>query len=360
MRSIFSQKLKTFYLLSGVLFSGTIYAQSDECATATPLTISSTCSPVAGTTSGSTLSANAPIPPPCIITSGGQRDVWYSFVASEPAHDVILSNVTVTNAAATTWAIGLAVYSGSCIAPVYDSCDNAYVLAPGFGKATAELPLTGLVIGNTYYVRVWADRVSSATDYNFDICVLGTIPLPAATSALSGILSPGNVPQLSWNTLTEHNNKGFEIQRADDSKNFRTAGFVGSQAKDGNSKEKLSYNFTDREKINGLAYYRLQQTDRDGKTAFSNVVRLSSVKEEDAFSVVVAPNPVKDMVSVNTYGIRGNNSMIYVTDVTGKVISRLKGQGPETKIDLGAFANGIYLIRYVDDIHTQTVKVNKK
>jgi len=178
-------------------------------------------------------------------------------------------------------------------------------------------------------------------------------------SNLTGKIASGNLAQLSWNTLTEQNNKGFEIQRSIDGKNFNTVGFVASKANGGNSNEKIAYNFTDREKVNGSVYYRLQQTDIDGKTALSNVVRLST-KENGAFEVIAAPNPVKNAVTVRTVGVQASNAIITVTDVTGKVMSTMAVNSNETVIDMNNFAQGIYLIKYTDAEHNETIKVSKQ
>jgi len=63
--------------------------------------------------------------------------------------------------------------------------------------------------------------------------------------------------ELNWATLSETNNKGFEIQRSDDATNWEVLGFVEGQ---GNSRDEINYSFIDKnpEKVN---YYRLNQVD---------------------------------------------------------------------------------------------------
>ncbi len=147
--------------------------------------------------------------------------------------------------------------------------------------------------------------------YDYDGINVGSIgsvyvsgsALPVTMDKLKGQINERGLAQLSWKTLSEQNNKGFQVQRSVDGINFSTVGFVGSQAANGNSQAVINYSFTDAEAVSGTAYYRLQQTDIDGKTTLSNTVRLSA-KENGAFEIVAVPNPVKDKLSLKTYGVR--------------------------------------------------------
>lgn len=109
----------------------------------------------------------------------------------------------------------------------------------------------------------------------------------------------------------------------------------------------------------GWAYYRLQQTDIDGKTALSNTVRLSA-KENGAFEIVAVPNPVKGKLALKIYGIRGDNAKVQISDFSGKVVRKMNITADETYIDMSSIANGIYLLKYTDGTLTQTIKISKQ
>ncbi len=102
--------------------------------------------------------------------------------------------------------------------------------------------------------------------------------------------------KLSWTTQTEQNNKGFEVQRSIDGTNFGTIGFENSKAKNGSANTSLNYTFTDSKPTAGNNYYRLAQTDMDGKKSLSNVVL---VKREDSRirMSVIYPNPVNSKLN---------------------------------------------------------------
>jgi hypothetical protein len=134
---------------------------NDECSGAIQLTASATqnCgTSYSGTTTGATPSLDAA--PSCSATGAGD-DVWYSFVATNTIHNVLISNATNTAAAA--------IYTGSCgsLTQVAGACGSS----PD-GSAYAA----GLVIGQTYYVRVYSTSTVGGTYTNFDICIVGGSP----------------------------------------------------------------------------------------------------------------------------------------------------------------------------------------
>lgn len=75
--------------------------------------------------------------------------------------------------------------------------------------------------------------------------------------------------ELSWSTLTEVNNSGFEIERSLDNELFTKVGFVEGR---GTTTEKQIYSFVDNKVQTGVTYYyRLKQVDLDGKFTYSEV-----------------------------------------------------------------------------------------
>lgn len=125
---------------------------NDECNTAENLIAASTntCNPTPGSTVGATMSTQTA--PTCSGT-GINDDVWYSFIATATSHTVFLSNASTTTAAA--------VYSGTCGTLTEIGC------------ASTTASVTGLTIGNTYYVRVYSTSTLATTYSTFDICILG-------------------------------------------------------------------------------------------------------------------------------------------------------------------------------------------
>jgi hypothetical protein len=103
-----------------------------------------------------------------------------------------------------------------------------------------------------------------------------------------------NKTLLQWNTFSESNNKGFEVERSTDGVVFNVLAFVPSKATTGDSTKPLSYNFTDAFKANKV-WYRLRQLDKDGKFSLSNTVL---VLHQASGNFQLLPNPVNDYVQL--------------------------------------------------------------
>lgn len=316
---------------------------ADNCSWAIDISDGSTHS---GDNTGATVSTFPPAASNnCSSPFGsGANDVWYKVTAGSNGQ------LTVTQEVPDSTDLTLEVLSGDCSNLTEISCDAS---SYSIGVNTVEFTATA---GTTYYIRTYG--WSGTEEGPFSIQASGT-PLPVTMTLLEASLIPGNIARLQWATLDEQNNKGFDIQRAADGRNFHTVGYVGSQAENGHSSRKLEYTFTDKDAVKGDVYYRLQQVDRDGKTTLSNTVRLS-VKEGSAFSITAVPNPVTDKLVLNITGTQGDHAMLTVSDVTGKVVKTAVVSSNATVIDMAGLSRGMYLIRYVDGLHNESIKVSKQ
>ncbi len=137
---------------------------NDECSAAIGLTVNADylCGVFAsGTTAGATDSG---VEPTLSVSGYPDNDVWYSFVATQTAHRITLTNVVAVIGTDTDMGIG--VYNGPC---------GALTLVGSSDPDTYNL--TGLTIGNTYLVNVygWYELADDGAQATFDICV-GTDP----------------------------------------------------------------------------------------------------------------------------------------------------------------------------------------
>lgn len=148
--------------------------------------------------------------------------------------------------------------------------------------------------------------------------------------------------QLEWATVSEQNNKGFEIERSDNGVSWKSLGFIKSSAIDGNSSMKLEYNFTDETPLNGHNYYRLKQLDLDGKHSYSS---LQMVIFENAKNISIAPNPANDFINVK--GLRGHEQ-IDVFDALGRLVRTQKSDNATVIISLSQLIPGNYIVRITD------------
>lgn len=155
--------------------------------------------------------------------------------------------------------------------------------------------------------------------------------------------------KLIWQTATEFNNKGFEIQRSFDGNYFTGIGFVNGSGNSGALKE---YSTTDVPGKTGRVYYRLRQIDFEGKSEFSSVV---SVLFDKQGIIKLYPNPAQQQVTiegVNYY------DRIQLLEATGKLVKDISNDKRYLlNINLTGLKSGLYIIRLINGSTTQAIKL---
>ncbi len=81
----------------------------------------------------------------------------------------------------------------------------------------------------------------------------------------------GNSVNLNWNTATELNNSGFEVERKSANSNYVKVGFVAGF---GTTTEPKTYSFTENDLTVGNYTYRLKQVDFSGSFEYSNEINV--------------------------------------------------------------------------------------
>jgi hypothetical protein len=181
--------------------------------------------------------------------------------------------------------------------------------------------------------------------YSYILKVESPLALPATLKKMN-VRSENQKNNITWTTSSEQNNKGFEVQRAIGNTNdFKTIGFVGSRAKDGNSQLDINYNFEDANIVSGQThYYRLKQIDFDGKSSLSPVRSIKPGSIESNLNVY--PNPSQGSVTVNTGSTSGKLN-IYVLDNTGRTVNQyLNVSTSNTRIS--NLKKGLYTLKIVN------------
>ena len=146
--------------------------------------------------------------------------------------------------------------------------------------------------------------------------------------------------RLKWQTETETNNDGFEIQRSADGKHWETLDFVPGY---GTTLIARSYSWEDRQPLDGIAYYRLRQRDFDGSLEYSKVVSISNGALAMPFSF--RPNPTSSSITVSIPDADGN---LFITDLAGRVLQQKEVSESNLLLDLTELPAGIYIIALRD------------
>ncbi|MBS1740463.1 MAG: T9SS type A sorting domain-containing protein [Bacteroidetes bacterium] len=106
-----------------------------------------------------------------------------------------------------------------------------------------------------------------------------------------------------------------------------------------------------------MNYYRLKLVNVSGVNSYSNVV--TATVKSGSFTVEAYPNPVSQLLTVKAYGATGNGS-VTITDATGKMVRVVNMDNGQVQINMEGLAQGMYLLKYADDQHTEVIKVNKQ
>jgi hypothetical protein len=158
-------------------------------------------------------------------------------------------------------------------------------------------------------------------------------------------LDPATV-QLNWETATEQNNKGFEVERRWQSETaFRVIGFAPSLATGGNSNLLLRYHYADPNNYTGITYYRLKQIDLDNRSTYTLIKAVKGTGEAGV-TVIMWPNPNKGQFSIR---MDGNTKRLpaFITDMNGRVVQQLSIY-ENTPVNINGLSAGTYIVSIPD------------
>ncbi|MCK9209573.1 MAG: T9SS type A sorting domain-containing protein [Ignavibacteriaceae bacterium] len=182
-----------------------------------------------------------------------------------------------------------------------------------------------------------------------------TDPLPVELTLFTAAINNDNV-QLTWQTATEVNNYGFEVERASTSlgMNWEKIGFVNGA---GNSNSPKEYMFVDQEyeqEQDGVVKYRLKQIDNDGRYQYSKEVEVEVSSSRDFSLGQNYPNPFNPSTVISLQLAASGHVSLKVYDVIGNevavLINEFKEAGThevEFKSAVGnrQLASGIYFYK---------------
>ncbi len=179
----------------------------------------------------------------------------------------------------------------------------------------------------------------------------GSVTLPVELITFTGELNSDNQVLLSWRTATEKNNDFFTVERSVNGLTFEAIGTVSGN---GTSSQPHDYTFTDPSPAEGTNYYRLRQTDFNGRSETFNIVAVDYITDEGECVLSVHPNPCVEQCIINFSGCPSDKDgtiLVEMIDANGAMVSSSVHQqasdGSFTmQIDTGNnLKPGMYIIR---------------
>ncbi|MCB9235305.1 MAG: T9SS type A sorting domain-containing protein [Bacteroidia bacterium] len=177
---------------------------------------------------------------------------------------------------------------------------------------------------------------------------IGTpVPLPIKLSRFEGKIV-GVKSHLVWETQTETNNDFFTVQRSTDGEHFAEIGKVKGS---GNSSTPIEYSFVDDNPQKGSNFYRLKNTDLDGKYEIYQTIELYYDSKASGL-ISLYPNPVNGAeLHIQFEAGTDMASGVQIFDLSGREVlfqkSYLSKGIHNLILEVGQLPEGMYIVKMV-------------
>lgn len=219
-----------------------------------------------------------------------------------------------------------------------------------FDLATWQDEGNGVTTGTTA-----AGTVTSAAAVTyfspFTIGFIPITPLPIEMIRFDGICT-GNAVLLKWITATETGNDFFTIERSIDGIAFSQIGTMNGA---GNSTQVLNYKFDDADPFAGTNYYRIKQTDNNGRYSYSKIIAVDAKDCESQNLQLVHALFNSDNLEIDYAHAKGPVT-IEVYNAAGRLLSQTTNLPTDSKfqIDAASWSKSIYFIRVSDGMSSES------
>lgn len=182
--------------------------------------------------------------------------------------------------------------------------------------------------------------------------------LPITLSSFTAKLN-NNTTQLNWATSQEINTSHFEVEYSNNAKDFNTVATVNAS---GNSSSNKNYSasHTISNEINH--YYRLKMVDKDGKFAYSQIVKLKTAGK--GLQVEVYPTIVNHKANISISAIENSSASIEVYTLQGQKVKQqniaVKTGSQTHGLDVSGLASGNYIIKVSTNNYQQSFQLIKQ
>lgn len=228
----------------------------------------------------------------------------------------------------------------------YIGCDNDVIYfdlpkTEGTGTVTTSTSTRNLIQGDCNTATPASllcneiELVISGSGITHRTIICGT-PLPIELLYFNADIDTENNSVLSWATTMEKNNDFFSIERSLDGVNFDVIGTIKGG---GNSLVLLEYDYTDYN-ISNSYYYRVKQTDFDGKYDYTPIRYVDYNNKKTRIEYKDGQIVFNNLNGLN-YTVYSISGIIYDTNISVE---------PNYKIDIIDYKSGNYIIKTIDSI----------
>jgi hypothetical protein len=277
-------------------------------------------------------------------TTGGTLTVAYNDAAGSTAVSFADGASTVAVIDKLNWAVS----TGNGLA---GGTYNLEAQGTGFGTigniADLRLTLAGGVVGTAgVNAGTTADPQVNRTGLTLanltNTFYMGSVnavssPLPVELVSFTAAVAGGQV-KLDWETAMETNNDYFVVQRSKDAIVWDSLEKVAGT---GNSNAASFYTAYDPAPYPGISYYRLIQTDLDGKQAYSSVCAVNIQRSSSL--ITLFPNPATNAIMI-TFPVTGQYSISLLNSAGQLMTDPVFSTGNNITLNVSHIVPGVYYV----------------
>ena len=216
--------------------------------------------------------------------------------------------------------------------------------------------------GDNNRIDICASQVWGKSDGDVPGYRVFGVPLPVVLIGFDAEIDNTSV-KLIWSTSTEINNDYFTIERSNNGLDFELIAEIPGS---GNSTVIREYDQYDDSPLNGTSYYRLKQTDFDGKFEYLDLLAVNFNTNDDGICTLhVYPNPCIGSCTIDLKDcpLADNQVDVSLYDAFGKkIVNRItpKNKDKDISFHLNSSNNlspGVYIVRASSNGKNQASKV---
>lgn len=176
--------------------------------------------------------------------------------------------------------------------------------------------------------------ISPLPGIHVGINIRKAVALPVELSSFS-VRKQHDMVLVAWETQSETNNEGFDIERSTDGRTFEKIGNIKGA---GSTSQSQQYEFMDKNPPEGILYFRLKQVDFDGAFEYSSVQTIKV--KSTGFDIF--PNPAIDKINIELP--LQEEAIVRILDQTGKLVKIIEWKEGQQSIDISDLPKGVFIM----------------
>lgn len=219
------------------------------------------------------------------------------------------------------------------------------------GNAAGGGGMANYSVGQVFYTNLTG--AGGSTNQGIQAIAISQQLLPVYLLSFTAAVHDNNSVLLKWQTTFEKDNDYFSLERSADGKDFKEFSRVNGK---GNASSITSYQAFDYAPAIGLNYYRLKQTDFNGKTAYSRINRVHI--NHTANETAVFPNPATGIIFLQTDASVPKTYQLVT--LHGIVLDSQPITSDKMPVNISHLHPGTYLVNIIQQNNTiQSFKITK-